>query len=118
MDVIGAATALVLMSPVMVLTALAVRLTSPGPVLFTQPRVGMTQHELARRADPRKPSIFEGFPGSSMRVHSESPAAFDRRCIPPGGVAGPFSLYSYAPRALAVAVLLAMMPDQARIIAE
>ena len=40
MDVIGAATALVLVSPVMVLTALAVRLTSPGPVLFTQPRVG------------------------------------------------------------------------------
>ncbi len=40
MDVAGAATALVLASPVMVLTALAIRLTSPGPVLFTQPRVG------------------------------------------------------------------------------
>ena len=40
MDVTGAATALVLASPMMVLTALAVWLTSPGPVLFTQPRVG------------------------------------------------------------------------------
>ena len=40
MDVTGAAVALVLLSPVMMLTALAVRLTSPGPVLFTQPRVG------------------------------------------------------------------------------
>ena len=40
MDVTGAAAALVLLSPVMVLTTLAVRLTSPGPMLFTQPRVG------------------------------------------------------------------------------
>ena len=40
MDVTGAATAIVLLSPVIALTALAVRLTSPGPVLFTQPRVG------------------------------------------------------------------------------
>ena len=40
MDVAGAASALVLVSPVMVLTALAVRLSSPGPVLFTQARVG------------------------------------------------------------------------------
>ena len=40
MDVVGAAIGLVLLSPIMALTALAVRLTSPGPVLFTQPRVG------------------------------------------------------------------------------
>ena len=40
MDVTGAVVVLVLLSPVMVLTMLAVRLTSPGPVLFTQPRVG------------------------------------------------------------------------------
>ena len=40
MDVTGAVSALVLLSPVMALTALAVWLTSPGPVLFTQPRVG------------------------------------------------------------------------------
>ena len=40
MDVTGAATAFVVLSPVIALTALAVRLTSPGPVLFAQPRVG------------------------------------------------------------------------------
>ena len=40
MDVTGAAVALALLSPLIALTALAVRLTSPGPVLFKQPRVG------------------------------------------------------------------------------
>jgi lipopolysaccharide/colanic/teichoic acid biosynthesis glycosyltransferase len=40
MDVLGATTALVVLTPVIALTALAVRLSSSGPVLFTQPRVG------------------------------------------------------------------------------
>jgi len=40
MDVVGAAIDLVLPSPIKALIALAVRLTSPGPVLFTQPRAG------------------------------------------------------------------------------
>ena len=40
MDLVGAAIGLVLLSTIMVLIALAVRLTSPGPMLFTQPRVG------------------------------------------------------------------------------
>ena len=35
-----AATLLILLSPVMAATALAVRLSSPGPILFRQPRVG------------------------------------------------------------------------------
>lgn len=39
-DVAGAATALVLTAPIMALCALAVRLTSPGPILFRQCRVG------------------------------------------------------------------------------
>ena len=37
-DVLGAATALVLAAPVMLVVALAVKLTSPGPVLFKQQR--------------------------------------------------------------------------------
>jgi lipopolysaccharide/colanic/teichoic acid biosynthesis glycosyltransferase len=37
-DVIGAATALVLAAPVMAAVAVAIKLTSPGPVFFTQPR--------------------------------------------------------------------------------
>lgn len=39
-DVIFAGAALAVLSPVLLLAALAVRLGSPGPVLFRQPRVG------------------------------------------------------------------------------
>jgi lipopolysaccharide/colanic/teichoic acid biosynthesis glycosyltransferase len=39
-DILGASLALVLQSPVMLLTALAIKLESPGPVLFRQPRNG------------------------------------------------------------------------------
>lgn len=39
-DVIGALAALMLASPVMVATAIAVRLSSPGPVIFRQQRIG------------------------------------------------------------------------------
>ena len=40
MDIVGAILALIVLSPVFVITALAVKLTSPGPVLFRQPRYG------------------------------------------------------------------------------
>jgi len=40
MDIAGAAAGLFVLSPVLVVIALAVKLTSPGPVLFRQPRVG------------------------------------------------------------------------------
>lgn len=40
LDVAGAAVALALLSPVMLLTALAVRLSSPGPIIFRQTRLG------------------------------------------------------------------------------
>jgi exopolysaccharide biosynthesis polyprenyl glycosylphosphotransferase len=39
-DIAVSGTALLLLSPIMALAALAVRLTSPGPILFTQERVG------------------------------------------------------------------------------
>jgi lipopolysaccharide/colanic/teichoic acid biosynthesis glycosyltransferase len=39
-DVLGAVVSLVLLAPLMVLVAVAVRLDSPGPVLFRQERVG------------------------------------------------------------------------------
>lgn len=39
-DIALAASALVLLSPVLAVVALAVRLGSPGPVIFCQPRVG------------------------------------------------------------------------------
>ena len=42
-DIGVSATTLLLMSPVMVITALLIKLTSPGPILFAQDRVGMNQ---------------------------------------------------------------------------
>jgi lipopolysaccharide/colanic/teichoic acid biosynthesis glycosyltransferase len=39
-DVVGSITLLVLASPVMLVTAIAVKLTSPGPVIFRQMRIG------------------------------------------------------------------------------
>jgi lipopolysaccharide/colanic/teichoic acid biosynthesis glycosyltransferase len=39
-DLLGAATALLLLSPLLLLTALAIKLDSPGPVFFRQERVG------------------------------------------------------------------------------
>jgi len=49
-DFVGAAAMLVVLAPVMVLVALAVRLTSPGPVLFRQVRTGLN---LRQRRDRR-----------------------------------------------------------------
>lgn len=42
-DVFGALVAIILFSPVMLLAAVAVRVTSPGPVIFCQERVGLHQ---------------------------------------------------------------------------
>ena len=40
MDIVGASLGLIVLSPLLALVALAIKLTSPGPVLFLQPRVG------------------------------------------------------------------------------
>ena len=40
LDVVIAAAALLLVTPIMVFTALAIKLDSHGPILFRQPRVG------------------------------------------------------------------------------
>jgi exopolysaccharide biosynthesis polyprenyl glycosylphosphotransferase len=40
-DVVAAAAAIVLLSPLLIFCAVAIRLTSPGPVLFRQTRVGL-----------------------------------------------------------------------------
>jgi len=39
-DILGAVVGLILFSPIMLVTSLAVKLTSPGPVIFTQNRFG------------------------------------------------------------------------------
>lgn len=40
-DLIGAVTALILFSPIMLLAVLGIKLTSPGPVIYNQERVGL-----------------------------------------------------------------------------
>lgn len=40
MDIIGALTGIILFSPICILTALAIKIEKPGPILFTQNRVG------------------------------------------------------------------------------
>jgi polysaccharide biosynthesis protein PslA len=45
-DIVLSAIALVLLSPVLLVTALLVRLSSPGPVMFVQPRVGFNNEAI------------------------------------------------------------------------
>jgi sugar transferase (PEP-CTERM system associated) len=60
MDVVCASVGLVLAAPLMVLAALAIRFTSPGPVLYHQQRVGKDGH------------IFTVHKFRSMRVDAEA----------------------------------------------
>lgn len=46
-DVFGAVIALILFSPVILITALAIKLSSPGPLIFKQVRVGLQNKEFA-----------------------------------------------------------------------
>jgi exopolysaccharide biosynthesis polyprenyl glycosylphosphotransferase len=45
MDIVGAGLGLIVLSPLLLVVALAIKLTSPGPVFFRQPRVGRANRE-------------------------------------------------------------------------
>lgn len=62
MDVVLAIGLLIVLAPVMLLTALAVKLTSPGPVIFRQTRVGLNlrQGRRDRRAQNSGPPVDVG----------------------------------------------------------
>jgi exopolysaccharide biosynthesis polyprenyl glycosylphosphotransferase len=77
MDQLVAGMALVIASPLFAVLALAVRLSSPGPVFFRQQRVG------------RDGQVFDLLKFRSMRPARAEPARFTPRAgVAPGGVEG------------------------------
>jgi lipopolysaccharide/colanic/teichoic acid biosynthesis glycosyltransferase len=72
-----AGVALLAVAPVMALVGLLVKLTSPGPVLYSQTRVGVDRRWRANRADDRRVHDHGGMPFEmykfrSMRVDAEA----------------------------------------------
>jgi len=66
MDIVGSAALLVLTSPVMLVCAIGVRLSSPGPVIFRQERVG------------RDRRLFYMYKFRSMRVNDREDTAWSK----------------------------------------
>ena len=63
-DLFGSAFLLILLSPLMLFTAIVIKLESPGPVLFRQKRVGLDKKE------------FTMYKFRSMRINSEADTAW------------------------------------------
>jgi lipopolysaccharide/colanic/teichoic acid biosynthesis glycosyltransferase len=66
-NVCAASVALILAAPVMLIIALLVKLTSPGPILFTQARVGMDRRSRGNDAGNRRRHIDLG--GRPFRIY-------------------------------------------------
>ena len=66
MDVVGALILIVLTSPIMLIAAIGVRLSSPGPVIFSQERVG------------RNKKTFRMYKFRSMRVNDRQDTGWSR----------------------------------------
>lgn len=69
-DVIISSILLVVLSPLLLITALGVRLSSPGPILFKQERVGLNKR------------VFSMLKFRSMRVNAEETSGWTRRDDP------------------------------------
>jgi putative colanic acid biosynthesis UDP-glucose lipid carrier transferase len=77
-DVVISAGALIMASPVLLVTALLVKLTSPGPVIFKQRRYGLDGHEI-NVYKFRSMTVMEN--GAEVKQASQG----DKRLTPIGG---------------------------------
>ena len=87
-DVVVSATMLILLSPVLLLVAIAVRLTSRGPVIFSQKRVGLNLRQKKRDRRQRDDENVELPDGVERRG-----TGINRRRD--GGYGKPFTLYKF-----------------------
>lgn len=86
-DIFVSATMLVLLAPVMLLVALAVRLTSRGPIIFSQTRVGLNLRQ--KKRDRRQ----SGANSASLPGVERRGTGIDRRRD--SGYGKPFTLYKF-----------------------
>ena len=86
-DVIVSATMLILLSPVLLLVAIAVRLTSRGPVIFSQERVGLNlrQKKRDRRQRDEEVELPDGVERRGTGINRRRD----------GGYGKPFTLYKF-----------------------
>lgn len=87
MDIVGALFLIVATAPLMLLAVILVRISSPGPVIFQQTRVGLNQRQAGRRdrRNLRQTVLPEG-------IERRNPANNRRR---EGGYGKPFTLYKF-----------------------
>ncbi len=69
-DIVGASIRIILFGPVMILTAIGVKLSSPGPVLFRQERIGLDK------------KTFEMLKFRSMRINDEESTGWSTNSDP------------------------------------
>lgn len=72
LNVLAALFLLLLASPVMVVAAILIKLTSPGPIFFTQTRVGLDRRQdtLGGPVDPRRSHDLGGSPFQILKFRS------------------------------------------------
>lgn len=87
-DVLGAVVLLVLASPLMLLAAVLVKLTSRGPVIYSQERVGLNER---RNKDRRSSTSIADWEGATKTKERRAPA--NRRGA--HGYGRPFTLYKF-----------------------